>query len=224
MNFQSNETHETINAHEGCFSLPIGDFNETGCNFKPSDLTLLHLNIRGCRTNFDDFSSVLATMNVKFSCIALTETNIHSDIDTNYQIHGYKCENLYSKHGIKLYIKDSLSYSRLEHVTIDNEAVESLFIKINFKYHKDLIVGAIYRPHSSTIRTFNEHLNDSILTKLAANKSIIVLGDININMRNINSLPVEEFCNLMHSYNLHQGINEVTRYNSLNPANSTMHH
>ena len=199
------------------------EFDILSSEFKPSDLNMIHLNIRGCRTNFNDFSAFLSLLGIKFSCIALTETNISSDIDANYQLNGYKCENLLSKHGIKLYIKDTLSYSRIENLTIKNKIVECLFIKLNFKYSKDLIVGVIYRPHSSSVHVFNEYLNDYILTKFRPHDSVLLYGDFNINMLQTHtSVPANEFCNLMQTFNLHQGVTEITRYNTLNPGNSSI--
>ena len=82
---------------KGCTSLSINDFSELCEHFENNGLAILHLNIRGCRTNFSKFSSLLSSFNTNFACIALTETNITtSNIDVDFNIKGYKCVNLYA--------------------------------------------------------------------------------------------------------------------------------
>ena len=222
-NVHIDDNHEADGTFMGCTSLSVDEFIETNEKFQPNDLTVFHLNIRGCRTNFLNFSALLSSLPIKFSCIAITETNITSDIDADYHLNGYKCENLYDGHGIKLYIRESLSYKRIEKLTLSNDVIECLSVKINFKYHKDLTIGALYRPHSASVREFNEYYNQHVLSKCRPNQNIIFCGDYNINLGNLlNNGPAEEFSNLMLSHNFCQGITEITRFNDLNSANSTI--
>ena len=219
-----NDDDELIDSFTGCKSLNIDEFNEVCENFRPSDLTALHLNIRGCRTNFNDFVTTLSILDLPLSCFALTETNITEDIDANYKIRGFKCENQYAGHGIKLYIKDSISYNCIDTLTICNDIIECIFVKLCLKYNRDVILGAVYRPHSSSIRTFNNYLNDYVLPKLRPHQTVVILGDFNINLHNFsNDAPINEFVDSMQSYNLSQCISEITRYNNnVNAINSSI--
>ena len=219
----SNDYNEIIDPFRGCTSLTIDEFSDKCEEFHPNDLSVLHLNIRGCRTNFNDFISILSTLDTSFSCIALTETNITDDIDVDYGINGYKCVNLYNGHGIKLYIKETLSFKCVEALTICNDVIECIFVKLSFKYNKDMLLGAVYRPHSSSVRTFNEYINVNILSKLKPNQTTLIYGDFNINLQNFcNDLPANEFVDLMQSHNLFQYVTEITRYNTINSANSSI--
>ena len=219
----NDNNYALVDPFQGCHSLNIDGFSEVCENFRPNEFSVLNLNIRGCRTNFNDFLSTLETLDVSFSCIALTETNITNNTDVNFVIKGYKCENLYTGHGIKLYIKDSLSYKCIDTLIICNEVIECIFVKINFKYSKDITLGAVYRPHSSSIRTFNEYLNDNILSKLRRNQTTLIGGDFNINLRNLGKdMPINEFVDTMQSFNLFQYVTEITRYNDFNSTNSSI--
>ena len=222
-NWVHDESNEINDQFKGCSSVTLDEFIDKCEEFRSNDFSVLHLNIRGCRTNFDDFSSFLATLDKSFSCIALTETNITNDIDVNYGINGYKCENLYTGHGIKLYIKETLTNKRVDTLSICNEVIESIFVKLSFKYNKDIIVGAVYRPHSSSVRTFTEYFNVNILRKLKPHQTAVLYGDFNINFRHSCSDPsISEFVNLMQSHNLNQYVTEITRLNTTNIANSSI--
>ena len=218
------DNDETLNPFQGCSSLDVNEFIEMSEQMEKNSLSILHLNIRGCRTNFADFSATLSSLHTNFACIALTETNIiTNDNDVNFNLNGYNCENLYDGHGIKLYIRQSLSYKLLETIKISNGILECLFVKISFKSSKDLIVGVVYRPHFSAIRTFNDFFEERVLSKLRPSQTIMMCGDFNINLRNaVSDASIHEFSNLMQSHNLCQGITEITRYNNMNSANSSI--
>ena len=72
-------------------------------------------------------------------------------------------------------------------------AFQAFWIEINFSGQRNIICGVIYRQHNSPQR-FQEYF-DATLEKLSAsNKSIIVMGDFNVNL-----LAVET-CNYAHNF------------------------
>ena len=219
----SDSGDDIIETFQGCTSLTTSEFSETCQHFRNNGLSILHLNIRGCRTNFLAFSSWLSVLNANFACIALTETNITEDKDVDFSIRGYKCENLYLGHGIKLYIRQNLHYKIVESLKKCNDIIECLFAKISFRFNKDIVLGVVYRPHSSTIRVFNDYFEEHVISKLRPSQTTMLCGDFNINLNNVlTDSSIEEFSNLMSSNNFCQGITEITRYNVLNPSNSSI--
>ena len=96
-----------------------------------SAFSVFHLNIRGCRTNFNLLASFLQTLKFNFTLIAITETYIDESIDYNYVLPGYYCISHYSKHGIKLFCLRSLQCNKIHDLCYDNETIESFFVTVN---------------------------------------------------------------------------------------------
>ena len=57
---------EMGNLFKSCTSLTVDEFSDVCDKFQPSDFTSLHLNIRGCRTNFNEFASIFSSMSFSF--------------------------------------------------------------------------------------------------------------------------------------------------------------
>ena len=54
--------------------------------------------------------------------------------------------------GVALYIHSSYEFKLRTDIEIDN--VESIFIEINMKFDKNIIVGTLYRPPGNSIPNF----------------------------------------------------------------------
>ena len=81
----------------------------------------------------------------------------------------------------------------------------------------------MYHPHSTSVRAFIDYFNEKILSQLRPSQSVLIFGDLNINVRNLgNDTPANYFVELMQSYNLSQFVTEITRHNTLNSSNSTI--
>ena len=131
-----------------------------------------------------------------FSVIGISETKIteanNCDFDPN--IPGYEFEYVptpLAAGGVGMYIKENLNYTIIEKTS--DVAFQALWIEINLSGQPNIICGVIYRQHNSPQR-FQEYF-DATLEKLSAsNKSIIVMGDFNVNL-----LAVET-CNYAHNF------------------------
>ena len=145
-------------------------YNEYSFNneFKKSyELSIFHLNIRSIAANFSKLRAQLDTLHINFKIIALSETAIN-DHDTALNIPGYNVEQDFRPKrkggGVTLYIANSLQYSIRADLQV-GENTNSIFVKIdrthlNSKYNT--IIGCIYRPHSYSLKSFNELLTSKL--------------------------------------------------------------
>ena len=204
-----------------CESYEVEQFLDFSNKFKNNKLTFLHLNINGCKSNFDEFNAFLSTLKYQYAIIALTETRLVENTDCNFELDGYNCINSYSKHGLKIYYLKSLKVDLLSYLNFNDCFKETLFARIKCPTLGNIIFGVVYRPHSSSIEQFNASFSSDILLKLNHADSIILTGDLNINLA-LTTNEVQNFTNLMLESGLFSAIDKVTRYNSLNPANSSI--
>ena len=155
-------------------------------------LSILMINIRSCRRNFDHFIENFQNIILKFSCIILTETWLTSDLDNIFNISGFHCYDLYRNHyggGIKLYVKDCIKTNIVNNFTMLNELCEILTVELLLDNHR-AILTAIYHPPTSChvknvafIDFFTLHVRQLLERKIA----LIIAGDLNLNLLNPNN-------------------------------------
>ena len=214
---------ESLDNFTSCNSYDVDDFVKLSDTVLNKNLHFLHLNINGCRSNFNEFQLFLNTLSFNYSIIALTETNLSQNTDFNFELDNYRSVNNYTKHGLKIYYLESVKVDVDSTYSFNDNFKETLFIRIKSHHLNNLLFGVLYRPHCSTIQQFIESFRDDILNKFRPLESIILTGDFNINLANSEiSADVQDFKNLMYEFNLISSINEVTRFNSFNPNNSTI--
>ena len=161
------------------------------------------LNIDGNSTNFEQLNTELKMLEHKFSVVAIAETNIDESQKDLFKI-GYEYTSIYQSKiegkskgsGLGIYIKNDLEHDILDEFSICNENIECKFVKVS-QHNNFLIVGALYRPPSGNLRSFNEEL-ETIISKLP-DKGCYILGDYNVNLLNLNSGPQAAFEELVIS-------------------------
>ena len=157
--------------------------------FTKSKFSILHLNIVTLQSHINELRESIALLNFPFDLIAISETKLKTDcaIPTNIDLQGYYLEKTTTDTffgGVALYIRKSFNYSvRKELSCSDKNVAESVFIEIERKNQKNIIVGCMYRHHSD-LQTFNESFLSTILKKLTKhkNKTVFLCGDFNANL------------------------------------------
>ena len=206
-----------------CTSYEVDQFQDACTRFSKGGLRFLHLNINGCRTNFDELNVFLSSLPISYAVIALTETHLSPINDVNFELANYKSVSHHSKHGLKIFYAKHLNVNIIPSLTFNDDCKETLFLKIKCKYLGYITFGVLYRPHSATIEQFNHSFSEDILSKFSPLDPIVLTGDFNINLAHASiANDVQDFINLMHESNLLPSIDKVTRYNSLNPSNSSI--
>ena len=119
--------------------------------------------------------------------------------------------------GTSLYIHDSIHYRPRPDLSLPKKIFESIFIEIDksiFKTNHNTIIGEIYRPPSSKIKTFNSEI-EKLLHKInQENKFAFLMGDYNVNTlteRNKTTQLTQEFSSIFSLYYCHKLINLPTR-------------
>ena len=111
-----------------------------------------------------------------------------------------------------LYVNFRLVHHVRDDLSVIEDDYETIWIEINNHKSKNLLCCCLYRHASSDITNFNNHIS-SILQKVQKeNKSLIIMGDFNINLVNYDSHPeTNDFINLMVSHYLLHHILHPTR-------------
>ena len=123
--------------------------NEIKDNF-----SLLPINSRSINTNFDSVDTLLNSLNnFSFSVIGISETWLHSNSPDIFNIPNYYMIHDDRKTGrgggVALYIHCKFKHKIRKDIHI--EGIENIFIEIENKFGKNIIIGTLYRPPSSNI-------------------------------------------------------------------------
>ena len=97
-NFMNNECDPDVNFYQNNVSnveanyFLITEVKSSLANFGPNDFSVLHLNIRNMKKNFENFKEFFKSLNVSFSAICLSKTWCESQDESqnsNYILSGY---------------------------------------------------------------------------------------------------------------------------------------
>ena len=162
------------------------EFKQT--RFNKKHLSMAHLNIASLQTHIEELKSLLVILDKPFDIIAISETRLHDQeipkIDITIPGYDfYHTETHTLKGGAGIYIKSTIECTVNKELSVSiADVCESLFIEIKNKNKKNIIVGSIYRHHS-TIKQFRTQYMDKTLIKLLkSKKTVALLGDFNVNL------------------------------------------
>ena len=107
------------------------------------------------------------------------------------------------KGGVYVFVHENLSFKLIEDLSINCDAIQSLFIEISSTKSKNIIFNTICRPPNSDMKQCETHFKD-IFSKNSKNlKNIVLAGDFNINFLDLETNKnVQDFLNLMSCYNM----------------------
>ena len=230
----------SVDNFNGCKNLTVREFKEF-VNFPTNFVNnnnyprFLHLNIRGCPSNFSKFTEFIDLLESKHDIIALTETHVNEkNISDEFTMKDYKRCGLYanqSKGGIlvfylntgKIVNKKNLSYIYENPMTSVCCTVEAYFITIkSIISGNDLVFGVVYRPPYPRIinDSFVTSFNNNIMAYIDKSKHTIICGDFNINVLDnvYKRLPgsIINFIDTMSDNNFVCSIDKITHKNKIN--------
>ena len=168
------------NILETCKTFNISQLNSSILSsIQKNFLSTLFLNIDGNATNFDSFAAQISQFKHNFSVIGLAETNTDTANSCLFPLKDSSCyQNRffnYSKNqpkdkgtGVCLYVHNSLNFTKICHLSMCKESIESLFITIT-SLPEPIIVGVIYRPPNSSLNDYNAEY-EKILSELHGKK------------------------------------------------------
>lgn len=168
-----------------------------------------HINVRSLFTGFRELIQIIREEN--FDVVAITESWLTPDtLDEAVKIPGFKFirnDRLGRGGGTGIYVTNNLKYEIID--SIDNSPnvnLEQLWIRLKLK-NKTLAFGTIYRPPAGNLQLCVDQIDNVLSTILPTVDDIICVGDVNVNLLNLNNLISDTF----NAYNFSQLINEPTR-------------
>ena len=191
-------------------------------------ISILNLNIQSLNSKFAQFQAFVNYLEQKdchLDIICLQESWLKDDDDpVIFQINGYKIvsknlnPNCSSHGGLLIYMKNTLDLIRYE--KIDNcKTFEALVLYLKTSENRKYALVNLYKPPSNQERTIDNFLLEyfPIISKLQSeNKDIIITGDFNINLLEINSnFKFQEFFDNMLNLNFLPKITLPTKFNNL---------
>ena len=207
------------------FVPPRCDYIQTEnlCSFISGlSLSILLLNIRSQKRNFNVFLSEFSNYLNLFSIIAFTETWLTVDRDVAFSIPGFYSLNLYRNQyggGLRLYIKDCFRTKILEEFTFLNDFYEILTVELDLGSCKYVLI-LLYHPPSSSSQNNTEFVNlftFTLRSVLDLRLPVIIMGDLNLNLLSPdNHNYVNIFINNMLELNIYPAITRPTRISQIN--------
>ncbi|XP_065664405.1 uncharacterized protein LOC136086066 [Hydra vulgaris] len=182
--------------------------------------SILHVNIRSLQKNFDSLKQFLYKVNMNFQIICLSETWCDDkNIENNYNFHlpNYKVIHQIRTSGkvgggLCIFIKNSLLYKVKSDLSSTTNDYESLCIELVNKTSKNIIIHALYRPPSGSIKVFEDHIRNVIKNNYIKKKTVYMVGDLNLNILDYDSNKnIKQFFNVIFKNSYIPVINKPTR-------------
>ena len=179
--------------------IDIEEFIETFTP-KPCSDIILNLNIQSLHSKYDNITILLnrlkSTTKLNIPFINLQETWMNEQQEPSIHFENYNIEYKHKPNnkiggGLAILFKDNINYSLRTDLSFPphkHTLYDSIFIETKMKNTTKLIIGNIYRsPGSTNITEFNNDLKNLLNKIKIENTKIIITGDFNINLLNINS-------------------------------------
>ena len=187
------------------------------CHIDSDKLHILHLNVRSI-LNFEKFEAFITFLHltgIQWDIICLSETWLNSEVDKFRNLEGYTAffDNRSDRcgGGVAVYVRDDCVMS-CHHLPVNSPTgTQSLFIQCNLPRSK-VVVGQIYRPPNTCPTFFIRQLSCILDALTESSSSIILAGDFNFDLLNIDAdANVESFFNMLLSYGFLPSIPLPTR-------------
>ena len=162
------------------------NFNLNFQNIVPTDFKIIHINIRSIAAHGEELGGYLKTLNARFDVICISETWANnSSLSFNHYFPSYKCFNSnrssssFSGGGVAVLVSEEYEVDLMENLTINCDAFESVFVKINFSRNNITKIGCIYRPPNNNHEDFLIKFNETASNLQTNSSNCIISGDFN---------------------------------------------
>lgn len=176
-------------------------------------MKLACVNCRSLVANFNTFYDYFSGQD--FAIVGVVETWLNPDIqndslqlDDNMVL--LRRDRLSRGGGVCFYIQNSIKYKQIN-LNLNTKTFEYLIISIDVEFKISLVLCLIYRPPSTNVNEFCTEFQDLCSCLITTADMILCMGDININVLNVNSNTVQTYLNVIESFNFSQLINTPTR-------------
>ena len=174
-NLQDYDIDEHFLSHIDSSYQTIQDLSSFGTS--PTDLSLLHMNIRSLSCHFDDLQFLRVNLNICFNVVGVSETwdSFARPLSTNEYIPGYTFLSSKSQSqngGVGLYIKTGLGPIPRPDLVSESDEYETVWAEIENSKDKNILICCAYRHPSSEIEHFNEYIQRTLSNPSVANRHV----------------------------------------------------
>lgn len=175
-----------------------------------SKLKIAHINARSMLAGFADFKSTL--LDNAYDIFMITETWFGPQVDDDsVHIGGYSLvRNDRSDRrggGVCMYIKSNLKYQVIE---VGQYGFGQLWIKLKV-FKRSYCMGVVYRSSETGVNEFLDAFEEVFFNVSPVCDDIICMGDINIDLLDLDCNDTKKFLSLLEDLDLLQLITEPTR-------------
>ena len=167
------------------------------------------------RNKFDELASLVSK---NIDVLVVNETKLDLSFPSEqFFIPGfsppYRVDRTGNGGGTMVYVREDIPSKQLTKHTF-SENIEGIFIELNFRKHKLLVLGT-YRPPYSDKQVYFNSISNSLDLYLTKYEKFVLLGDFNVNMNNTDPI-YEDFINQYSAKNI---VKEPTCFKSVeNPS------
>ena len=184
---------------------------------------ILCLNIRSFSKNIDELEVMLDCIKEKPQVVVVTETWFYESNQLGCFLEGYEAHHSIRGRGggVSVFYMKGIDCAKCDSLSMVNSSIETCCVKFNVT--RPFYVLAIYRPHSDSINTFTDSLEQILNSHELSNSSLCLMGDFNANILNSDCSQCTNLTQFLHSYHFIPLINSPTRF-SANSAPSLLDH
>ena len=152
-------------------------------------LKIAHLNIRSLRNTSHLIETKELVKSHKIDVLTMSETWLNSTVTNgeiaidDYKI--FRHDRLHKKGGgVCAFVKQVLKVTIINELTNTSESnFQQLWIKLQNKKMKTIIICVIYRPPNCPLNCIQDDFRQNYVRALSMNKPIFTLGDMNCNLK-----------------------------------------
>ena len=151
--------------------------------------SVFHTNIRSLSKHHDTLHNQRSMINIPFDVMGISETKeqIDNEFTSNVELGGYSMYSQPSKSlfgGCAIYVNSQLDHQVRNDLSVLEDQYATIWVEISNKKDKNFLCCCLHRHPSSDITKFIDHMT-SILQKVQKeNKTLLIMGDFNINLYN----------------------------------------
>lgn len=174
-------------------------------------MRVAHLNARSLIPHFAEIRQLIHENGIEIMCITETWLNDNIPADAVY-INGFelyredRCADGSRGGGVCVYVSNTCKIKVSKINSPKRDSFEQLWLKISGK-NINVALGTIYRPPGKNVAMFIDQLDDTLSNISPSFEDIFILGDININLFNLNN-PLDK---CLDAYGMSQILDEPTR-------------
>ena len=177
--------------------------------YHKNNISVLSWNIQSLNSKFNEFTGLIQLLEDKslhFDVICLQESWLSEEDNYNlFKIDNYSCykkdiENDCSSHGgLVIYVRNEIHVNKTE-IIHDKRTYEGIAITIKTVENKKVKIINIYRPPRETFDEFINNFVPTISDQIKNTNEVIVAGDFNLNLLNLNNRKI--YIHFDHMLNL----------------------